>query len=162
MYLVKKFLFAFILFCCFSSCGNEAVNFNNSLVNIQKSVVKEVSGFGKKMQLIPRDSLGLYNVKKETQYIDSFINEKINKAQKLSIPKNGESLKAAILKQLHFEKELVEKIGKLAEPETFKEEKEQIETGFLSSQKKSKELEADVRAAQEAFAEQYQFKLENK
>ena len=152
----------FILFFCISSCTNKAIEFNDNLVHIQKSVLKEVSNFGKKMQLIPLDSLGVYNVKKEAHYIDSFINDKINKAQKLSTPKNGERLKEAILEQLHFENDLVEKIGKLAEPATIKEEKEQIETELLSSREKSKELEANIHVAQEAFAKQYQFKLENK
>ena len=162
MHIINRIGSFFILICCCSSCTNKAVKFNDSLVHIQKSVLQEVSGFGKKMQRIPRDSLGVYKIKKEVQYIDSFINDKIYKAKKLSAPKNGESLKEAILEQLQFEKDVVGKIGKLAEPETFKEEKEQIETELLSSQEKSKELEVHVQAAQEAFAKQYQFKLENK
>lgn len=162
MHRVKNCLYVFLLFCCFSSCNNKAVDFNNGLVNIQKSVLEEVRSFKGKIQKVNVDSLPLTNIKTEAERIALFINNKINEAKNLSALKEGENLKDAILKQLQFEKNIVEKIGRLAEPDISKEEKMQIETEFLNSQNKANELEANVHAAQEAFAKQYKFKLENK
>ena len=162
MNLIKKNLYLFILLFCFSSCRNDAVDFNNSLVNIQKIVLKEAQDFGEKMKEVSIDSFTAANVKTEADKIVVFINNKINEAQKLVAPKDGEILKEVILKQLDFEKDIVSKIGRLAEPDVSKEEKVQIETDFLSSQTKANKLAADVLAAQEAFAKQYKFKLKNK
>lgn len=159
---IKKLLYFFVIIFCFSSCKNKAADFNDNLVNIQKNVLNEVQDFGRKMSSISVDSLPLYNVKPETEKITLFISNKINEAQNLVVPKDGENLKQAILTQLQFEKDIVIKIGRLAEPDISEDEKMQIETDFLSSQKKAAALEANVRAAQETFAKQYKFKLENK
>lgn len=159
---IKKNLYIFVTLFCFLSCKNKAVDFNNSLVNIQKSVLIEVQDFSKKMKKITLDSFPAANVKTEAEKITSFINNKINEARNLTEPKDGEKLKEAILKQMDFEKDIVSKIGRLAEQGISKEEKTQIETDFLNSQTKANELAADILAAQEAFAKKYKFKLENK
>ncbi len=162
MDLIKKSLYIFLTIFLFSSCKNKAIDFNNGLVNIQKSVLKEVQDFGKKMKEVNVDSFPANNVKKEAGKITSFISNKINEAQNLSAPKDGENLKEAILKQLQFEKDIVSKIGRLAESDISNDEKMQIETEFLNSQNKATELEDSVRAAQEAFAKEHKFKLANK
>ncbi len=162
MQFIKTLLSFFIIIFFFSSCTNNAIDFNNGLVNIQKSVLKEVQDFGKKMKEVNVDSLPATDVKKDADKITSFISNKINEAQNLSVPKGGESLKAAIVMQLEFEKDIVDKIGKLTVPEISQDEKAQIQAEFLNSQNKATELEANVRAAQEAFARQYKFKLETK
>ena len=162
MHLTKKFFYLFILLLCFSSCKNAEIDFNNNLVTIQKKVLKEVQDFGQKMKEIRIDSFPQAPVKKEAEKLTVFINDQIRDAQNLNAPKKGENLKEAVVKQLQFEKDIVSKIGRLAEPGISKEEKTRIETEFLSSQNKANELEANVRTAQEAFAKQYKFKLENK
>jgi len=159
---IKNYLYLFILFFCITSCNNKAVNFNNNLMNIQKSVLKEVQELGNKMRKINADSLPLTDIRSQSERISSFINKKIKEAEKLNAPGKGGKLKTAILNQLAFEKDLVEKIGKLAQPDISNEEKAKIETEFLSSGEKAKELEINIRADQEAFAKQYKFKLENK
>ena len=70
------------------------------------------------------------------------------------MPESGEQLKAAILKQLEFEKDIITKIGRLALPDLSQEERTLIETEFLSSQDKANELEESVKSAQEAFAKE--------
>ena len=162
MHRLKKSVYFFIIIFSFSSCGNKAADFNNNLVNIQKNVLKEVHGFGKKMKEMNIDSLPTTDVNKDAVKISSFISDKINEAQNLVTPKYGENLKAAITKQLEFEKDIIDKIGKLTEQDISQEEKTQIQTEFLNSKNKSDELESNVRAAQEAFAKQYKFKLEDK
>ncbi len=80
----------------------------------------------------------------------------------MSAPKGGESLKAAILNQLQFEKDIVSKIGRLSEPTISQDEKTAIETDFLNSQHKADALEDSVRVAQETFAKMNKFTLEEK
>jgi len=157
---VKAFLLLVIVFCCLSSCKNKAVEFNNRLVNIQKSVLGKVNDFGIKMREIKADTVPDIKIKAQVEEVTAFIDNKIKKTKNLLVPKGGGDLKEAILKQLQFEKEVIENIGRLADPQLSEEEKTQIETGFLSSKEKAIELEANVRAAQEAFSRQNQFKLE--
>ncbi len=71
-------------------------------------------------------------------------------------------MKAAILKQLEFEKDIIDKIGKLAPTNISKEEKDRIEIDFLNSKKKANKLESSVNLAQEAFALEHNFKLQKK
>lgn len=162
MNVVKRLFCVFILAFCFSSCKNEAVDFNNSLVTLQKSVLTKVQDFGKKMKQVDADSLPAADVKPQTDSIVLFIDNKIKEAQNLSTPKDGERLKAAILKQLAFEREIVSKIGRLSLPDLPGDERLQIETEFLNSQNTANELEDSVRVAQEGFARQYNFRLQDK
>jgi hypothetical protein len=159
---VKNCLYILILFCCVASCGHKAVTFNDELVNIQKSVLQEVKGFSEKMQYRDIDSLSRSSVKTESDQIIIFINNKIKEAESLEAPKDGKNLQSAFLNQFRFEKDIVGKIGRLADSSITKEEKIQIETEFLNSQEKAKAIEADIHNAQEAFAKEHKFKLENK
>lgn len=161
MAIFRNFLFLFILFSWLSSC-NKAVNFNNKLVEIQKSVQKEMKDFSGKMQDKELDSLSDESLKISSEKATGFIGDKIKEAENLLVPKAGGDLKEAILNQLKFEKDIVEKIGRLSDPKLSAEEKAQIETEFLSIGEKAKVLEAKVHAAQEAFAKEHQFKLEEK
>lgn len=159
---IKNYIYIFILFCCTASCNNRAISFNNSLVKIQKSVLMKVQEFGDKMQTIPADSLPHTDMKSHSERVAFFIDQKINEAENITAPKNGEELKAAMLNQLKFEKDIVEKIGNLASTNILNEEKAKIETALMNSEIKAKKLEANIHAVQEAFAEKHKFKLENK
>jgi len=161
MSVFRSFLFLFILFFSFSSC-NKAVNFNNKLVEIQKSVQQEMKDFSIKTQNKHPESLSAESLKMSAEKATGFINDKIKEAEDLLVPKNGGDLKEAIINQLKFEKEIVEQIGRLSDPQLSAEEKAQIETGFLNSSEKAKVLEEKVRSSQEAFAKEHEFKLENK
>ena len=162
MSLFKKVTRVFFLFVCMSSCQNKAADFNNALVNIQKSVLNEVQEFGKKMKQVSADSFPSTNIKPQADSISLFIDGKIREAENLPAPENGENLKEAILKQLAFEKDILTKIGRLALPDLSQEERTLIETEFLSSQDKAKALEDSVKAAQEAFAKKNNFTLRDK
>jgi hypothetical protein len=130
-------------------------------VEIQKSVQQEMKDFGEKMNGEKSDSVSGKNLKIPVEKATGFIDDKIKEAENLLVPKGGGDLKEAILNQLIFEKDIVEKIGRLSDPKISSEEKTQIETEFLSSGEKAKALEAKVHAAQEAFSKEHQFKLEN-
>lgn len=159
MPIFRSFLFLFIVFCCLPAC-NKAVNFNNKLVEIQKSVQQEMKDFSLKTR--NKNSLSDERLKITAEKATGFIGDKIKEAENLLVPKNGGDLKEAILNQLKFEKDIVEKISRLSDPELSAEEKTKIETAFLNSGEKAKVLEVKVRSAQEAFANEHQFKLENK
>ncbi len=159
---MKKYLFLVFAFFTLFSCTNKAVDFNNDLVKIQKSVLIKVQEFGKKMQQVNPDSLASPKIKSDASEISAFIEGKINEAHDVPAPKDGENLKDAIISQLGFEKNIVEKIGRLADTAISKEEKRQIETEFLASGQKATELESRVREAQESFAKQHKFNLEAK
>lgn len=159
---VKNCLYILILLCCVSACGHKAVDFNDDLVNIQKSVLSEVKAFSEKMQYRDLDSLSQSSVKSESDLIVIFINNKIKEAESLEALKDGKNLQSAILNQLQFEKDIVGKIGRLADSSITKEEKNQIEKEFLNSQEKAKAIEVEIHNAQEAFAKEHKFKLENK
>lgn len=161
MDLLKKILRAFILVCFFSSCQNKAVKFNNELINIQQNVLKEVQGFGQKMQGINADSLPFSNLKSEAEKVSLFINNQTKVVKNLSAPDGGDSLKAAIINQLEFEHDIVEKIGKLAGSTLTENEKSKIENEFLTSGEKAAELEANIKSAQEAFSREQKFRLKN-
>jgi hypothetical protein len=162
MNVLKKIAGIFFLLVCISSCQNKEADFNNALVNIQKSVLHKVQEFGKKMKQVSADSFPSTNIKPQTDSISLFIDGKIIEAENLPAPENGENLKAAILKQLAFEKDILAKIGRLALPDLSQEERTLIETEFLSSQDKANALEDSVKAAQEAFAENNNFTLQDK
>lgn len=159
---VKNCLYVLFLFCCVCSCGHKAVVFNDDLVNIQKSVLSEVKRFSEKMQNLDIDSLSRSSVKSESDQIVIFINNKIKEAESLEVPKNGNNLQSAFLNQFQFEKDMVGKIGRLADSSVAKEEKNQIEIEFLNSQEKARAIEVEIHNAQEAFAKEHKFKLENK
>lgn len=159
---LKKLTGIIFLFVCLSSCQNKGADFNNSLVNIQKSVLTEVQEFGKKMKQVNADSFPSAGIKPQADSIALFIDDKIKEAENLPVPESGEQLKAAILKQLAFEKDILNKIGRLALPDLPEEERALIETEFMSSQGKANELEDSVKAAQEAFAKKNNFKLQDK
>ena len=91
-----------------------------------------------------------------------YIDTKIIEAQNLYTPQGGENLKNAVLKQLEFEKEIVNKIGRLMRSDISKEEKAQIEIELLSSTEKATVHESNVHLAQETFAKQHDFKLQKK
>ena len=162
MSVFKKLTGFLFLLICISSCQNKAADFNNALVNIQKSVLTEVQAFGKKMKQVNADSLPSTDIKPKTDSIALFISDKIKDAENLRAPESGEQLKAAILKQLAFEKDIITKIGRLALPDLSQEERTLIETEFLSSQDKANELEDSVKSAQEAFAKRNNFTLQDK
>lgn len=156
---MKKLLYLFFISFCLLSCKNKAADFNNNLVNIQRSVLKEVQVFGKEMTE-PNDSLAAHRIQPRSEEIALFIDDKIKEAQKLTAPSDGESLKNAIIMQLQFEKDIVGKIGRLTQQSIPNEERLQIETDLLSSQNRAQSLEDSIRIAQEVFAKQYKFKLE--
>lgn len=162
MTVLKKLPGILFLYVCLSSCQNKGADFNNALVNIQKSVLTEVHEFGKKMTQVNADSFPSAGIKPQADSIALFINDKIKEAENLPVPESGEQLKAAILKQLAFEKDILNKIGRLALPDLSKEERILIETEFLSSQDKGNALEDSVKAAQEAFAKRNNFTLQDK
>jgi hypothetical protein len=162
MGMMKKGLFVFVLFCCFSSCGNKAADFNDSLVKIQKSVLDDVKSFSEKVQNIGADSLPHSNVKLESDKLLGVINAKIEEAESLSAPGGAKEFQLAILKQLQFEKNIVSKIGKLADNNTPQVEKQGIEMEFLNSQDSAMSIEQEIHNAQEAFAKEHKFKLEKK
>ena len=78
------------------------------------------------------------------------------------VPKNGGDLKEAILNHLKFERDIIEKIGRLSDPNLSPAEIYQIENEFLNSGEMAKVLKEKVRSAQEVFAKEHQFKLEEK
>src|SRR5574340_529033 len=119
---IKSYIYIFILFCCITSCNNEAVSFNNNLVKIQKSVLMKGQEFREKMQKIPADSLSLTDIRSHSETVTLLIDKKINEAENMTVPKKGEELRAAILSQLQFEKDIVEKIGNLASSNISNEE----------------------------------------
>jgi hypothetical protein len=159
---IKNCICLFIIFSVLCSCKNKAVNFNNSLVGIQKSVLTQVHDFGEKVQQVNVDSLQESGIRSEAEKIASYIDNKIAEAQNLTTPKEGENLRMAFLKQLEFEKDMVTKIGRLAQKDISKEEKAQIEIEFLNSKGKANELESNVHIAQEIFAHHHNFKLQKK
>ena len=59
--------------------------------------------------------------------------QKIIEAQNLNTPKDGEALKQSIFKKLYFQKNMVSKAGRPAEPDKTIEEKSQIENELLNS-----------------------------
>ena len=162
MSVFKKLTGFLFLLICISSCQNKAADFNNALVNIQKSVLAEVQEFGKKMKQVNANSFPSTDIKPQTDSIALFISDKIKVVENLPAPASGERLKAAILKQLAFEKDIIIKIGRLASPDLSQEERTRIETQFLSSKGKANELEDSVKAAQEAFAKRNDFTLQDK
>ena len=156
---MKRLLCLFFISFCLLSCKNEAADFNNKLVNIQRSVLKEVQVFGKEMTE-PNDSLAAHHIQPRAEKIALFIDDKIEEAQKLNVPSGGENLKNAIIMQLQFEKDIVGEIDRLTQQSIPNEERLQIETDLLSSQHRAQSLEGSIRIAQEVFAKQHKIKLE--
>ncbi len=152
--------FIFFLFFFFLSSCNKAVNFNNKLVEIQKSVQNETRSFRLESQDKELDSKRSLKISAEKTI--GFINNKIKDAENLLVPKNGGDLKEAILNHLKFERDIIEKIGRLSDPNLSPAEIYQIENEFLNSGEMAKVLKEKVRSAQEVFAKEHQFKLEEK
>jgi hypothetical protein len=159
---IKNCIYFLLIFSTFSSCKNKAVTFNNNLIGVQKQVLTQVQDFGKKVEQVNMDSLQTSNLKADAEKIALYIDTKIIEAQNLYTPKGGENLKNAVLKQLEFEKEIVNKIGRLMRSDISKEEKAQIEIALLSSTEKATVHESNVHLAQEFFAKQHDFNLQKK
>lgn len=159
---IKNCIYFLLIFSALSSCKNKAVTFNNNLIGVQKEVLTQVQDFGKKVEQVNMDSLQTSNLKADAEKIALYIDTKIIEAQNLYTPKGGENLKNAVLKQLEFEKEIVNKIGRLMRSDISKEEKAQIEIELLSSTEKATVHESNVHLAQEIFAKQHDFNLQKK
>ncbi len=79
MNILKRLAWICVMVSLLSSCKNQAVDFNNNLVNIQKNVLKEVQDFGKKMKE-HSDTLQTDDIKTQSDQIVLFISDQIKKA----------------------------------------------------------------------------------
>ena len=161
---MKKIILAFgILFLMIlTSCQNKAVDYNNNLVKIQQSVQPQVQEFAKKMQKTGDGTVTLKDLEADANTLVALLDKKIAEINAVPAIEGGEDLKAAIVDQLKFERNICYKTGRLGNDQVTEEEKAAITAEFMNSEAEAKKLEARVLETQKKFAEKNNFKLETK
>src|SRR5438477_7185388 len=97
MRIVKQSGVFFLLTFTLLSCKNKAVDFNNSLVKIQQSVLPQVQAFAKKMEQTSKGTITLKELEPEAKNLVDLLDKKIFETQALPTVEGGEELKNAII-----------------------------------------------------------------
>lgn len=140
------------------SCNNKALEFNNKIVEIQKSVEKPFSEFGKKMQAVGASG-DLKSLDPGAREMLKLTDEKIAELTKLESPEGGDELKNSMIDQFKMARNIYSKTIILAADTTSPEVKFTIGTEFMEIEAKAAKLEAATKEAQRKFAEKNGFKL---
>lgn len=157
---IKNWFILIVLLTVFISCKNKAANFNNELVTIQKKVLKEVGIFGEKLQQTHADTVELAILRMDGKKVIHLIESEIKRVQNLDTPRKAENFKQAVLNQLEFQKDLVNKIRLMTNVSITENERQCIEMDLAKSLEVANQKERNVRDAQEAFAKENNIKLE--
>ncbi|MBP6432423.1 MAG: hypothetical protein KA319_11720 [Ferruginibacter sp.] len=150
---IKHVLVALLVVVALVSCNTKnAVEFNDKLVGMQKSLMTEVN----KMQ---GDTT---NPEKKLSTIQQLAKDKITEIKKLEAPKDGEGFKQAMIDDFDGIVSSYDILLKMLKEKGNDEKLQQLQNELVTISSKVEKLDANVIVEQKKFASKYNIRLENK
>lgn len=150
---IKHGLIALLVVVALIGCNTKnALEFNDKLVGIQKSLMAEVN----KMQ---GDTT---NAEKKLSHIQQLAKDKIAEIKKIEAPKDGEGFKQAMIDDFDGIVSSYDILLKMLKEQGNDEKLQQLQNELAVYTSKVEKLDANVIAEQKKFASKYNIRLENK
>jgi hypothetical protein len=150
---MKHVLAALLVIVALIGCNTKnAVEFNDKLVGIQKSLMTEVN----KMQ---SDTA---NPEKKLSTIQQLAKDKIVEIKKIEAPKDGEAFKQAMIDDFDGIVNSYDILLKMMKEQGNDEKLRQLQNELAAISDKVDKLDANVITEQKKFASKYNIRLENK